>query len=160
MEIKQFTLANLATVDFEDGNVPPLNWTLNNPDNDDTWLIYSTSGYGVGAKSTKFDFYSYASIGKIDELVTPIVTGYLATDSLLFDYAYAEYSATYVDSFRVQMSLDGGTTFPVSLFYAWGIALLHRQRRAHLFRLPHNGKRILSWRAGYWSKCYFEIQSN
>ncbi|MEK7264040.1 MAG: SdrD B-like domain-containing protein, partial [Bacteroidota bacterium] len=120
---KTVPLANLATVDFEDGNVPPLNWTLNNPDNDDTWLIYSTSGYGVGAKSAKFDFYSYASIGKIDELVTPIVTGYLATDSLLFDYAYAEYSATYVDSFRVQMSLDGGTTFPVSLFYAWSASL-------------------------------------
>jgi photosystem II stability/assembly factor-like uncharacterized protein/uncharacterized protein (DUF2141 family) len=115
--------SSLTAVNFEDGLVPPTNWTLNNPNDDVTWQIFSVSSYGIGAKSAKYDFYSNANTGTTDELVTPVVNGFLATDSLLFDYAYAEYNATYIDSFRVQMSLDGGTTFPVSLFYAWGSTL-------------------------------------
>ncbi|MBM4167191.1 MAG: hypothetical protein FJ218_09790, partial [Ignavibacteria bacterium] len=115
--------SSLTTVDFEDGLVPPTNWTLNNPNNDVTWQISSVSSYGIGAKSAKYDFYTNANTGSTDELIAPAINGFLATDSLLFDYAYAEYNSTYVDSFRVQMSLDGGTTFPVSLFYAWGSTL-------------------------------------
>ncbi|MBS4027962.1 MAG: T9SS type A sorting domain-containing protein, partial [Ignavibacteriales bacterium] len=116
-------LTTLPTVDFEDGAVPPPLWTLYNPENDFTWESWSVSAYNIGAKSARVNMFSYSQTGKIDELRSPIVNGYAASDTLVFDYAYAQYSATYVDSFRVQLSYDGGTTYPTSLFYAWGSSL-------------------------------------
>ncbi len=109
------TMLYLLDEGFE-GTFPPAGWTVLNPDGALTWARSSAaSAYGHGTASLRMNFYSYdPNLGQVDSLLSPVVTGLVATDSLLFDYAYCGFPGTVVgpDTVEVYLSTDGGATFP------------------------------------------------
>ncbi len=111
--IQRSALAFAIDENFE-GAWPPSGWVINNPDAGVTWnQDLLRSGYGVGSKSAWMDFYSYSpASAQKDSLLSPVVTGLAATDSLIFDYAYCKYSASFgPDTVNVYISTDGGASF-------------------------------------------------
>jgi hypothetical protein len=69
------------------------------------------------------DFYSYSTTGQNDFLYSPVYNGLNEVDSLKFDWAYAQYSSSYVDRLIVKVSLDGGVTYPHTVFDKSGASL-------------------------------------
>jgi hypothetical protein len=103
---------------------PPSGWRLANPDADITMDRYpGANGPSIGGSaSTKMDFYSYGTSGQTDTLFTPAITGLLPTDSLTFDWAYAQYPG-YSDQLIVKISTNGGITFDSTIFDKSGALL-------------------------------------
>lgn len=102
--------------DFETNGFPPPAWTLENPDNDTTWVERSgvTGNEGNATVCPYFNNYSYNASGELDSFVTEIFDLTSATSSLLtFDLAKAQYSTTYSDAMRVEVSIDCGATYSV-----------------------------------------------
>jgi len=91
----------------------PVGWTLQNPDNSTTWISsIPTMGPGpvcAPSRAWSIDNYNYNSVGQEDRLRTPLVNlaGY-NNCRLRFDHAYARYSATLYDAFRVDISPNCG----------------------------------------------------
>lgn len=108
-----------------EGQFPPAGWTLKNPDNGITFEQFTgANGPSLGGtKSVKMDFYSYSTSGASDTLTSRSFTGVEFTDSVKFNYAYAQYSSTYVDRLVVKLSIDGGLTFPYTIFDKSGATL-------------------------------------
>jgi hypothetical protein len=101
---------------FERG-FPPAGWRLGNPDGSTTLERYpGVNGptYG-GDVSTRIDFYNYSSIGQTDTLYSSVVTGLLPNDSLIFDWAHAQYPG-YNDRLIVKISTNGGATYDSTVF--------------------------------------------
>lgn len=91
----------------------PAGWSLRNPDNATTW---STSLPAIGpgptcvsSRTWSIDNFNYNGAGQEDRLVSPLVNliGLMAT-RLKFDHAYARYSVTLSDGFRVEISPNCG----------------------------------------------------
>lgn len=108
-----------------ESDFPPAGWVIHNPDNSITFEHFTgANGPSLGGnRSVKIDFYSYSTSGQRDTLISPIYSDLLETDSVKFDYAYAQYSAAYNDSLIVLLSVDGGQTFPYTVFRAGGPSL-------------------------------------
>lgn len=104
---------------------PPNGWEVKNPDNGITFARYTgVNGPSFGGNnSVKMDFYSYSTTGQKDTLISPLYSGLLESDSVKFDYAYAQYSSTYVDSLIVLLSINNGQTFPFTVFRKGGASL-------------------------------------
>lgn len=121
--------ASLAELSFTQnvtaGVVAPLGWTLQNPDNATTWTTY-TAANGPACSSTatwRIDNYSYNAPSQVDRLVTPLINlGGAAGTRLRFDHSYAQYSSSYNDAFRVEVSANCGASWS-SVFYAVGAGL-------------------------------------
>lgn len=125
IENPQSVLSNNFYYELFDGTFPSPGWTINNPDGGITFSQFTGANgpsFG-GTKSVKMDFYSYSSTGQNDFLYSPVYNGLNEVDSLKFDWAYAQYSATYVDRLIVKLSLDGGTTYPHVIFDKSGAQL-------------------------------------
>jgi hypothetical protein len=113
---------------FESSVFPPAGWSIINPDvSSITWEHASgVSGFGNGSGSAWMDFYSYDNgTGHRDELRTPVINGLAGSDSLTFDYAYAEFDDPFAgpDSLLIRLSTNGGATFPLTLFADGGASL-------------------------------------
>ncbi len=111
--------------DVEGGSAVPAGWALTNPDGSTTWTT-STVANGAGCASTTawmINYYSYSATGEKDGLITPVIdlSGYTGAH-LTFDHAYARYSASYFDSFSVDISSDCGATWS-NLYQASGTTL-------------------------------------
>ena len=108
---------------FEAG-FPPSGWTIVNTDGGVTWASTSYNGptYG-GAHCTYMNFYAYGTSGAVDKLVSRTYSNIDLSDTLKFDWAYAQYSASYTDRMQVLVSTDGGTTFPYTIFDKSGSTL-------------------------------------
>ena len=108
-------LVYILDEDFE-GSFPPAGWSVLNPDGGRTWSkSTAASGYGVGHGSARVNFYDYVpNEGQVDSLLSPIVSGLAASDSLSFDYAYCGFPNAVVgpDTVELYLSTDSGTTFP------------------------------------------------
>jgi hypothetical protein len=110
--------------EFFETAFPPPGWRLVNPDAGITFEQYDGANgpsFG-GSKSTWIDFYSYGNSGQTDSLFSPIYTGLLSSDSIKFDWAYAQYPG-YSDRLLVKVSTDGGASFPYTIFDKEGAAL-------------------------------------
>lgn len=107
------------------GVAAPSGWTLQNPDNATTWTTATVTN-GAGCASTaawSFDNYSYNAVGQEDRLLTPMIPlGGAAGTHLLFDHAYAQYSSTYSDGLRVDVSVNCGGNW-TTVYSASGAAL-------------------------------------
>jgi hypothetical protein len=103
---------------------PPQGWRLANPDAGITLDRYTgANGPSFGGDvSTKMDFYSYSGSGQTDTLYTGGMTGLLPTDSLTFDWAYAQYPG-YSDQLIVRVSTNGGVTYDSTIFDKSGAVL-------------------------------------
>lgn len=101
--------------DFE-GAFPPATAQIINPDGDLTWTDISTTGANGAATTASFvNNFSYNAAGQEDEMrfVNFDMSNVLnpATALLTFDVAYREYSASYTDDMRIDISTDCGLTF-------------------------------------------------
>jgi len=96
--------------DFDNPNFPPAGWTLSttNAFNWD-WSIMC-SGYGSGFGSLKGNSNDALS-GLSFDITTPQFTSAVTGDSVIFDYAYAAYSASPIDSLKIWYSTDNGSTW-------------------------------------------------
>ena len=100
------------TETFTSTTFPPTNWIKEDVDKDNVgWSRKSGTGPGSCAK---IDFYNSPE-GNIDNLYTPPLNlTSPASVFLLFNYAHAQYSSSYIDKLEVQVSIDcGGTWNPV-----------------------------------------------
>ncbi|MFM9055739.1 MAG: choice-of-anchor J domain-containing protein, partial [Bacteroidota bacterium] len=114
------------TEDFESGVFTPANWTnVDAGNNAIAWQQYNgVGGYGNSNGCMYFDNYSSDAQGARDEFMSPSLNLVgLGTARLVFDLAYQPYSlSSYVDSLRILISTDCGTTF-TPLYTKWGSSL-------------------------------------
>jgi len=107
------------TENFDGTTFPPTNWTLINSDNDKTWeRTTQAAGNGTSVASAYIDFFDYGARGQRDELASPslnLVGASAAT--LTFKVAYRMYSSTYVDTLKVYISENCGTSFVTTPIY-------------------------------------------
>lgn len=104
---------------FEGPAFLPNGWTLNNPDNDETWVEISVIGSGgTNSDVARVDNFTYNAAGEEDYFETEVfyIDGGMATMS--FDLAKVQYSTTYQDSLAVLISDDCGVSW--STIYAKG----------------------------------------
>ena len=111
------------TEDFEDGAVPPACWSLTGSGG--LWGASSAaSGYGTGVYSAMADFYSIST--GTEEMVS---FGYNASgmtgQALRFDWAYAAYSASYIDELDLYYSTDSGVNWTLLLAMPGGFGILN-----------------------------------
>jgi hypothetical protein len=107
-----------------DGQFPAAGWSINNPDGGITFTQFTgANGPSLGGnKAIKMDFYSYSTTNQNDFLYSRTYTGLNEFDSLKFDYAHANYPG-YTDRLIVKLSLDGGATYPHTIFDKSGASL-------------------------------------
>jgi hypothetical protein len=116
----QFTAQNFESY------FPPPGWRIKNPDALITFDRYTGSnGPQLGGNnSVRMPFYFYSYEGQRDTLVSAKIYGLKNTDTIKFDYSYAQYSSQTIDSLKVLISNDGGKTyFPEPVFNKGGLSL-------------------------------------
>lgn len=126
---------------------PPQGWILYNTDRSYSFRQETgTNGYSMGGiKSLKMPFFDYSNIGQRDTLMTKLIVDINETDTLQFDYAYARYIGNLIDSLKVEISTDGGTTF-TEIFNKGGTILA----TAPSTTLPFAPKSASEWRTFYY----------
>ena len=93
---------------FEQALFPPAGWSL--AGSSSLWSRSTDcSGYGSGSAAALANFYSVSS--GTQDMVSGEFWPSSSGDSVIFDHAYAAYSATYVDSLTIWTSINGGTSW-------------------------------------------------
>lgn len=114
------------TEGFESPTFVPLNWTLNNPDNDDTWAR-TTLASTTGVASAQMNNLTYGQIGQNDDMITmPLDLSSITDPAMTFQVAYTYYIFSnppnpdlyFTDSLTVLISTDCGQSD--SVLYAVG----------------------------------------
>jgi len=130
MELSDAPLLNsgigLQTETME-GTIPPIGWSIINPDSNFTYWQYTYNPYSgpsfPGVKVIRLSLYSYSvNIGTKDILKSCVYNNVNLNDSIKFDWAYAQ-RTPYEDRLTVKISVDGGNTFPYTIFDRQGAAL-------------------------------------
>ncbi|MBC8756914.1 S8 family serine peptidase [Kordia sp. YSTF-M3] len=102
------------TEDFETNGVLPVGWALDNPDGARTWQE-RTNIVGFDGSSTIAAFVdgaNYTTRGQEDTFTTEYFDlVFNGTAELTFDLAKAQWSASYNDGMRVDISIDCGATY-------------------------------------------------
>ncbi|MBS1495186.1 MAG: T9SS type A sorting domain-containing protein [Bacteroidetes bacterium] len=105
----------------------PYDWTLAHQSELFTFQNVYNSGINgpsfPGNGCLKMNFYDNTDIGQMDTLYSPIIYGVTSQDTIRFDYAYAGYLYNEGDSLYINISTDGGLTFPRNIFHRGGIGL-------------------------------------
>ncbi|MFZ4520969.1 MAG: PKD domain-containing protein [Bacteroidales bacterium] len=88
----------------------PQHWEIQNPDLGITWDTITVGGTVPGSKAIYMDFFSYATLNKRDQLITPPLnlTGYSSV-TLSFKHAYEQ--RVRKDSLIIRISDNCGTTW-------------------------------------------------
>lgn len=107
-----------------EGPFPPPGWTILNPDVGFTFeKLNGCNGPKFGGENcVKIPFYDYPNIGERDTLLSITFENVSPLDSFRFDYSYAQYLSSYVDSLIVNLSTDGGVSF-INVFKKGGYPL-------------------------------------
>ena len=113
-----FAATEAEPIDYEEGfdtnGMPPPGWSILNPDNSETW-VKRTNIVGIDGAPTVtayVDNFVYNASGQEDFLQTLYVDLTNATSADLdFDLAKAQYSSSFSDALRVDISTDCGATF-------------------------------------------------
>ena len=110
---------------FESG-FPPSGWQVINPNAGSlTWEGFSGASGPLfsGTRSARLACYNYSDVGHIDYLRSPVFNNVDLTDSIRFNWAHSNYSASYNDRLQVQVSTNGGSTYPFTIFDKAGTTL-------------------------------------
>jgi len=138
-----YTNEMLSGFNYElfEATFPPAGWTLVNPDGGITFDKYEgANGNSFGGNNSVFvDFVSYGTVGETDTLYTRVFTDVSLTDSIKFEYAYAEYPNYGPDRLIVKLSDDGGITFPYTIFDKSGPVLATAPATTNTF-VPTSGQ--------------------
>ncbi len=124
---------------------PPAGWRIFNLDGYITFDQFRGANgptFG-GSRSVFMDFFDYNIPGQKDSMYSKTYSGLLDSDTLRFDYAYAQYSSSYTDSLIVKISTDGGITFPTEIFRRGGLGLATAPQTTSFF-FPLNNSQ---WRS-------------
>ena len=124
---------------------PPAGWKIYNQDGYITFDQYIGANgptFG-GSRSVIMDFFDYNIPGQKDSMYSKIYSGLLSSDTLRFDYAYAQYNSVNIDSLIVKISTDGGLTFPTEVFRKGGLALATAPQTTGFFYPLNNSQ----WRS-------------
>lgn len=122
-------ISNPTTLDvienFESSTFPPLNWGVNNTDNQITWAEKIVTGSNGNMTTTAWlDNFNYNGTGTEDELITMTLDlNGIPIPGLSFDLAYVPYSQFNFDSMRVDVYADCGNQFVETIYGASGIDL-------------------------------------
>lgn len=111
--------------DAEDQLLTPAGWSLENPDNADTWsnLVVTVGADGNATQAWRIDNYYYNAPGQVDRLISPVTTlGGSSGTRLKFHHAYKMYGASYTDGLRVEISTNCGSSW-TQLYYTEAGAL-------------------------------------
>lgn len=111
--VTQATSLNFVE-DFETNGMPPAGWNIENPDDSTTWIERTgVTGADGNASVTAFiDNFTYNAPGQEDIVQTEIFDlSNASVPSLTFDLAKAQYSTSFSDAFRVDISIDCGDTY-------------------------------------------------
>ncbi|MFM2358848.1 MAG: hypothetical protein RLY16_841, partial [Bacteroidota bacterium] len=111
-----------AAESFQATTFPPLNWRVDNPDGDITW-VRSTAAGNPGTASARIDCYNYSSAGQEDILVSPnISTSGFDSLEVKFNVAHAKYSNNIDewDVLEVLYSEDCGVTWQSTGYSKFG----------------------------------------
>ncbi|PHQ78239.1 MAG: hypothetical protein COB65_14125, partial [Thalassobium sp.] len=102
---------------FETSTGIPGDWTVENPDNSNTWTWNnSTSGNGSSTASVYMDFWTYPDRGERDAIITPTIDlTAIGNATLGFNVAHAQYS-NFEDSLLISISTDCGSTFDTPIY--------------------------------------------
>ena len=94
---------------FEYPDIKGKGWTLDNPDNDYSWINAYTGGLPNSTHSAKAPIYGTNSFGHKDKLISPPLNlSWLADASIHFSHAYAQYDLAYSDTLHIYVSEDCG----------------------------------------------------
>lgn len=98
--------------DFEDVSMFGKAWTIENPDNDNTWEIWGTGGNPPGSKSARVKIFGTNTMGRRDRLISPVLNfSGIQHPGLYFKHAYCQYQTDYSDTLIVMISDNCGTTW-------------------------------------------------
>ncbi len=89
------------------------------------------------------NFYDYNIPGQRDSMFSISYTDLYQSDTVRFDYAYAQYNAGNIDSLSVRISTDGGVSFPFEIFRRGGLGLATAPQTSSYF-VPQNNTQ---WRS-------------
>jgi hypothetical protein len=124
--IKQNSDTGISNAKFEffEEPFPPPGWILRNPDKGLSFeQADGVNGVSFGGSACiRMPFYNYSNIGQKDTLTSRLFNNILSTDSLKFDFAYAQYLSEFADTLTVNISTDGGATF-IKIFEFGGTEL-------------------------------------
>lgn len=129
---------------FESLNFPPTNWSINNPENNNTWESTSTTSFD-GTKSLVFkNFNATALNGQHDELISPQFKVGTKTN-LSFYYAYKVFTYPYIasDTLTISISTDCGKT-KTELFKSGGEELAVIEPK--FYNGEYEPQSILDWK--------------
>lgn len=118
---------------------PPIGWKVFNRDGNITFKKY-TGANGptlTGISSVIMAFFDYNNIGQKDSMYSKTYYDLVPTDTVRFDYAYAQFSSLNIDSLVVSVSTDGGATFPYEIFRKGGLPLATAPQTTSFF-IPQN----------------------
>ena len=87
-------------------------WTVENPDNNETWKLAEVGGTETGILAARINFREIYAIGQIDNLISPPVDLSEYNEAYLyFNHAYAQYYEGASDSLLIYISSDCGETW-------------------------------------------------
>lgn len=126
-------------VELFEAYFPPLGWKVFNQDGFITFGQFTgANGPTIGgARTVIMDFFDYNIPGQKDSMYSKVYSGLLSSDSIRFDYAYAQYNSLNIDSLIVKISTDGGLTFPTEIFRKGGLPLATAPQTTSFF-IPSN----------------------
>jgi thiol-disulfide isomerase/thioredoxin len=127
LETNPLLVGNGIEMENMEGTIPPPGWSIINTDSNFTFWQYVYAAVGgpsfPGVKAIRMSYYSYVeNVGTKDYLKSKVYNNVNAGDSIKFDYAYAQ-RTPYEDRLVVKVSLDGGNTFPYTIFDKQGANL-------------------------------------
>ncbi len=143
------SIQTFLNVELFESYFPPLGWKVFNQDGFITFQQYSgVSGPSIGGtKSVIMDFFDYNIPGQRDSMYSKVYRDLLSFDTVRFDYAYAQYTTTgtNIDSLTVNISTDGGLTFPFQIFRQGGLGLSTAPQTTTFF-VPQNSTQWKTFR--------------
>lgn len=128
-ELNYFAAVNGLQLDvvepFDINGVLPIGWTLDNPDGARTWVeeLNIIGPSGTPTTAAYVDGAAYNSRGQLDSFTTSYYDlNFNGTATLTFDLAKAQWSSSFNDGLRVEISTDCGTTFN-QIYFKDGLTL-------------------------------------
>ncbi len=88
-------------------------WTVENPDGENTWQVFTTAGNGPGTQSAGINiFNNQSNAGQRDFLISPSISlAETSNNVLYFTHAHRRRVSTVRDSFYIQVSTDDGQSW-------------------------------------------------
>jgi hypothetical protein len=116
-------VTNSVSQYFTTTTFPPSPWQIVNSDSDRTWEIFSFAGN----YSARMHFFGYVpATGQKDWLISPRMNWSSGIGGILkFSTSY-DYTSNRYDTLSVKISLDGGQSWPVTVFNNGGPGLANR----------------------------------